>query len=198
MLLDVQEILQDVATDSSKVRMDWMSVSSAVRVGQGTSVPPNARKSEELTLTGNYVYTAFAEAPPEARRVLYKFHAADHPITNVTIRLGQSRREVTVAGTSRYQVVRLSNVIRKRLESSELSTLVDAIVVYGHAILYFALFAVPLLVILHFRGIHNHPILAFIALALYAMMCRYLMSGDLWSAWFPATQISHGRPGLLS
>ena len=197
LLLEVQEILQGAATDSSEVQVDWMSVSSAARAESDASVSPVVRESERLTLTGYYVYTAFADAPPQARRVFYQFHATNHPITNVLIRLEHSNRDVTVAGTSRFQVVRLADAIRTRLESRELSTTRNGFLVYGNAILYFLLFAAPVFVFYRFRGILNHTVPLFIALAAYAMLCRYLMAENLWAAWFPATGISHGKPGIF-
>ena len=109
LLLDVQEIVQDAASDTPRVQVDWVRVASAPQAASPTTV---ARESETLTLSGNYAHTAFTEAPREAKSVIYQFHATNHPITNVIIRLEHSRRNVTVAGTSRFQVQRLSDAIQ--------------------------------------------------------------------------------------
>ena len=194
LLLDVQEIIQDAAADNSKVRSDWVRVASAphtIGPGSAPSFNPALGESEQLTLSGNYGGAAFTEAPREARSVMYEFHAADHPITNVSIRLGQSRREVTVAGTSRFQVKRLSSAIRQRLEAKEVAIVKHGFLVYGHAILYFVLFALPVLVVVRFEEFQSHAVLAFIALCLYAMLCRYVMAENPIEAWFPATKIRH-------
>ena len=195
LLLDVQEIIHDAAADNSKVRSDWVRVASAphtIGPGSAPSFNPARGESEQLTLSGNYGGAAFAEAPREARSMLYEFHATNHPITNVNIRLGHSRREVTVAGTSRFQVKRLSAAIRRRLEAMEVTIVKHMFLVYGHAILYFVLFALPLLVVVRSPELLDHAIPTLIVLALYAMLCRYVMAENPMAAWFPATEIRHG------
>ena len=48
-----------------------------------------------------------------------------------------------------------------------------------------------------FQKLLNHAILTLIGLALYALLCRYVMSEIPWAGWFPATEIRHGSPGLF-
>ena len=194
LLLDVQEFVQGAATDTLTVQSGWVCVASAA---QSTSAPTVATHSEKLTLTGNYGYTAFTEAPHKATSVIYQFHATKHPITTVSIRLEHQQRDVTVVGTSELYVQRLSDKIRQRLKSKEQGIIIHAFLLYGQAILYFVLFALPFLVVVRFREMLNHAILTLIALGLYAMLCRYVMAENLWAGWFPATEIRHGSLGLF-
>ena len=181
LLLDVQEIVQDAATDTSVIHVDRVSV---------------ARESEELTLTGDYEYSAFIEAPQRATSVIYHFQASKHPIESVNIRLGHTMREAQVVGTSALYVKRLSDAIGNDLNKKQTSWIRNGFLSYGEIILQLILI-LPFFIIVRYPKVHNHAVFKFIGIVLYAIIYKALLAMNLWSVWFPGTAIYRDPPWFL-